>query len=1711
MMLLTLFNFIALFDIISSSILHSEFTGDGTCINLNFNVQTDKGLKTTTNYFKCSDLLVFNNAEYALCSWENFLSLSIFPGSYGTILPNDYIYVINNTIKSCDKSLTCENGLYLNGFYSRVNYPIIYNNPTIVLSLPESQTYCADLTLDLTKSYGNGGRTWQYKYIQVYQNGMVSDNLEWFLNEDNEHKLEYYPIVIPSTYLVPSVYTFQVIVCNFFGSCGIDMKTVTITNDNTTTIYINMGQDKTIKRNQALEVLTEILLIGCNVSESNYLLWEYNLYGLDGMPYDIKSKSIQMSMYMLDANILNVSTTYIVQLTITNELKKSFKQSINIIVEHGNIYSIISGGNAQTLRIGENKILDGSSSYSEDDENGLDLIYAWNCFTYNSFIGDICDNFGNFNTNSMVSIFSSILVPNITIIELTVSNKYGFSSTSQVQINVVSDTNPIIQISDINTRINTQKSLVLDGFITFFRHSNAIWSVNDTNVILNGTVKFDSDMSLGKSQYVQLIIDANTLPSRSYLSFTLTVEQSFASIVVLTSGSPIPGIFNVFPRNGTELIDQFTLNTGYWISDELPLTYTFGTYSSSNFNIITSGYNSWVKTFLTVADSNNITCSVRAEDIHGASTSLYDYVLVSSVDNNFAENTIINFLNKNTLNQNGKDIQQTVGLGTNVVNRYSCANYNYTDCIYKQELKYKLLAGLEELIEISNANNNLAYFLSNSLSQLSNNSLELSNSSASKILSMVDNILERSNSYDIEHTNIQSILQSVDKSLNVLNEYNNNNNTQIISILENFNKNLLTELVPNQHNENIYDNFQMSSNTFILEENVNLDYPIRKDNTNNSVNSVSVSLLNPTTDSYSINLIVLNRSFFVNKSVDVNNSENLLSEPVYIQTSEPSIINFTLINDLNSPKNLNQIIWFNTTCDGYSPLNETFVCPDGTVLFHRCDLKAGVGIIVSECPVLTKTCGVFNSELNKFLNSSNCKIIDESFEKTVCECNNNIHSNQISHMDKSKSHFSTKSTSYVSNKNTLIIVSMASYLVSDIKNTFLETENLNWNVFNNTKIILSMFGILWGTSYILWACYKIKDKYNYQTKISLARKINNASLINCYGVMKEKIHDYISIILPSIFLELNLFNEIKNNHFYFKILYIWREKNNEQNLFVSLLNITTILSMLIFLMALLYDLQEPTNDGSCVKFLTEKMCLDKKTTFDSSQTYCVWTLDDKCIYNNNTFSFKTMLYIGILVSIFTEIVSKPIDYLFNIIKSPLMKNISVIDNSKKFKETRINNNKIIDNYCITSVACMDIVNNFSVNLLTRTDKKNNKYKLDYNDDTLYDDNDNENDIELKEYNIREAEEVDEAEEYVEVEEAEDNKPIDIEQLHYLINLQRNYINKSDISDYDLAWGIDSFGEFLNVTTNKYKINIKEKINRELILVKTQTKQIIEKLNQATNYDIGTEIIYLFIKDLLGRETPAAKIFEKKFNEENEHMEIVTVTAKRRAYVAVVGLNLFFMYYTLLRGFSKGLKWQYRFLFSCLIQICIEICLFETIECVYINYFVPSMVYKQVNNVYTIVFNLINKMFNHKSDTINNTELLLDAPKHLFISTNVAKYYLNNFESLIVLGYSSCFPGEISKIWYEETKKYYNNYSLWKNILLTVFLLALQLLSSFPFAVQRIIIKFIQPSLLLCGVLIYKLITYNIYTQISSGLLGCGLCIGITYKMYNKKRIHYELR
>ena len=161
----------------------------------------------------------------------------------------------------------------MNGLYSIVNYSPNMITPEINLILPQSQSYCTDLILDLTKSYGSCGRDWKYKYIQVYKNNIEANTINDFLN-NNLDTLFYYPISIPSIYLEPSIYTINVVLCNFLESCSTNTKQVTITEQNDTIININMGLDKIIKRNQELEIISEVSLIGCDNLDTDFFFTE---------------------------------------------------------------------------------------------------------------------------------------------------------------------------------------------------------------------------------------------------------------------------------------------------------------------------------------------------------------------------------------------------------------------------------------------------------------------------------------------------------------------------------------------------------------------------------------------------------------------------------------------------------------------------------------------------------------------------------------------------------------------------------------------------------------------------------------------------------------------------------------------------------------------------------------------------------------------------------------------------------------------------------------------------------------------------------------------------------------------------------------------------------------------------------------------------------------------------------------------------------------------------------------------------------------------------------------------------------------------------------------------------------------------------------------------------------------------------------------------
>ena len=118
---------------------------------------------------------------------------------------------------------------------------------------------------------------------------------------------------------------------------------------------------------------------------------------------------------------------------------------------------------------------------------------------------------------------------------------------------------------------------------------------------------------------------------------------------------------------------------------------------------------------------------------------------------------------------------------------------------------------------------------------------------------------------------------------------------------------------------------------------------------------------------------------------------------------------------------------------------------------------------------------------------------------------------------------------------------------------------------------------------------------------------------------------------------------------------------------IDLLHVTrvaTIQSMLMFVLAVTYDLQSPSDDGSCLQWLTEESCLLRTSYLDSSQSYCRWGMlstEDMgstvsgyaCSYEDlSSPTVKEVLTISVLVSIVTALFLRPVEVLFKVLKAP---------------------------------------------------------------------------------------------------------------------------------------------------------------------------------------------------------------------------------------------------------------------------------------------------------------------------------------------------------------------------------------------------------------------------------------------------------------------------
>ena len=73
------------------------------------------------------------------------------------------------------------------------------------------------------------------------------------------------------------------------------------------------------------------------------------------------------------------------------------------------------------------------------------------------------------------------------------------------------------------------------------------------------------------------------------------------------------------------------------------------------------------------------------------------------------------------------------------------------------------------------------------------------------------------------------------------------------------------------------------------------------------------------------------------------------------------------------------------------------------------------------------------------------------------------------------------------------------------------------------------------------------------------------------------------------------------------------------------------------------------------------------------------------------------------------------------------------------------------------------------------------------------------------------------------------------------------------------------------------------------------------------------------------------------------MTLWTDTHKALAVIAVLLLNIFFVVFAISRAIERGVGWQKAFIAASTVQMFIEIFIYETMECIWMQFIIPSSI------------------------------------------------------------------------------------------------------------------------------------------------------------------------
>lgn len=807
-----------------------------------------------------------------------------------------------------------------------------------------------------------------------------------------------------------------------------------------------------------------------------------------------------------------------------------------------------------------------------------------------------------------------------------------------------------------------------------------------------------------------------------------------------------------------------------------------------------------------------------------------------------------------------------------------------------------------------------------------------------------------------------------------------------------------------------------------------------------------------------------------------SNSTTLTSDIVTVRATNVDFVDISLAPSQLGP--VAKAVNFTITCPTRIKVRKNFTCADsGYVKVVQCNGSAGSFFGV--CPVLQQTCSSLNIMNGQSLSSGGggqCVAVSSSVSSVItCRCD-------------------------MAGQNGVVAAGLVMrYAGADLSRPFKSASAFNnASAVSKAYIIIVLYSGLWGWAMLImlsfaWDWMKrspnsassridswVKKKL-YLRKVgpahaSIPSKIHesigeDSELGNSAVLLtKQRMARYVLALFPSVFVSrsvlLTMLDEILKHHLYFN--FIFRLKEARAPL-VNLLKMVTAQSYLLFLLAVLYDFSYPDDDGTCEQYATEQSCLNRKYMLDSTSSYCAWTITSDetaypCTFAEPTLSLTAGMYVSVIISFVTCISMEPLEYVMGLLAAPTYQAAAspLAVASPVSKVQSISAAAFTIDVWSTPHAERDHgatpLRHLPVEVVVAHQSRRGSLLVSEHVNSF---------LKLQEQRKQSVR-------------LSINGIIGtggavgsaIEQLLQDIALQRSVLPNELRVEFDYSWGLDSSsGSFLVLTTKptwfaaSRTMSVQTIVEHELAAVRKTANKVLTALASSSDEERGFEILQAFVVDMLGRTTPAAKIFATKCELDFERNQEVSRTTKAAVMVGILLLNAFFIYYT--DTTKKGLAWQSAYVQSWAIQLVLDIFLFETVQCLWIHVAVPFFAAKAVRRARATLLQLV-------EDVLNETTThpsCLNVSEYLYVSHRLANAHPELLESALVKAYCSYLPGEAASSWLDKMRRFRKRqqalsvrmlHSIPKVFAVSYFI---QLTASAPVHLQSLIIRVLEPILL----------------------------------------------